>query len=44
MNKLLLIDGNSIMNRAFYGLPLLSDAKEDIQMQSLVFKYLIQDY
>ncbi len=27
MNKLLLIDGNSIMNRAFYGLPLLSDAK-----------------
>ena len=27
MNKLLLIDGNSIMNRAFYGLPLLSDSK-----------------
>lgn len=27
MDKLLLIDGNSIMNRAFYGLPLLSDAK-----------------
>lgn len=27
MNKLLLIDGNSIMNRAFYGLPLLTDNK-----------------
>jgi DNA polymerase-1 len=27
MDKLLLIDGNSIMNRAFYGLPLLSDSK-----------------
>lgn len=27
MEKLLLIDGNSIMNRAFYGLPLLTDAK-----------------
>jgi len=27
MNKLLLIDGNSIMNRAYYGLPLLTDTK-----------------
>ncbi len=27
MNKLLIIDGNSIMNRAFYGLPLLTDAQ-----------------
>ncbi len=27
MDKLLLIDGNSIMNRAFYGLPLLTDSK-----------------
>ncbi len=27
MEKLLLIDGNSIMNRTFYGLPLLTDAK-----------------
>jgi len=27
MDKLLLIDGNSIMNRAFYGLPLLTDNK-----------------
>lgn len=27
MNKLLLIDGNSIMNRAFFGLPLLTDSK-----------------
>ncbi len=27
MKKLLLIDGNSIMNRAFYGVPLLSDEK-----------------
>jgi len=27
MNKLLLVDGNSIMNRAFYGLPLLTDSK-----------------
>ncbi|NDL68631.1 DNA polymerase I [Anaerotalea alkaliphila] len=27
MDKLLLIDGNSIMNRAFYGLPLLTNAE-----------------
>ncbi len=27
MNKLIIIDGNSIANRAFYGLPLLSNSK-----------------
>jgi len=27
MEKLLLVDGNSIMNRAYYGLPLLTDSK-----------------
>ncbi len=29
MSKLLLVDGNSIMNRAFYGIPLLSNSEGD---------------
>ena len=27
IKKILLVDGNSIMNRAFYGIPLLTDSK-----------------
>ncbi|RRD93470.1 DNA polymerase I [Clostridiales bacterium COT073_COT-073] len=39
MEKLLLIDGNSILNRAFYGLPLLSDEKG--RYTNAVFGFLL---
>lgn len=39
MDKLLLIDGNSILNRAFYGLPLLSDEKG--RYTNAVFGFLL---
>lgn len=31
--KILLIDGHSILNRAFYGLPDLTNSEENIQEQ-----------
>ena len=39
MEKILLIDGNSILNRAFYGLPLLSDEKG--RYTNAVFGFLL---
>lgn len=39
MEKVLLIDGNSILNRAFYGLPLLSDEKG--RYTNAVFGFLL---
>lgn len=33
MNKILLIDGHSILNRAFYGVPPLTNLRDSIQMQ-----------
>ncbi len=37
MEKLVLIDGHSILNRAFYGVPDLTNQKESIQMQCMDF-------
>ncbi len=39
MKKILLMDGNSILNRAFYGLPLLSDEKG--RYTNAVFGFLL---
>ena len=37
MDKLVLIDGHSILNRAFYGVPELTNSEGCIQMRSMVF-------
>ena len=36
-SKIVLIDGHSILNRAFYGLPDLTNARAFIQMQYMDF-------
>lgn len=36
-SKIVLIDGHSILNRAFYGLPDLTNAEAFIQMQYMDF-------
>ena len=35
--KLVLIDGHSILNRAFYGVPDLSNSRGFIRMRCMVF-------
>ena len=35
--KLVLIDGHSILNRAFYGVPNLSNARDSTQMPYMAF-------
>lgn len=35
--KLVLIDGHSILNRAYHGLPDLTNSEDFTQMQSMVF-------
>ena len=37
MEKFLLVDGNSLLNRAFYALPVLSTASENIQTPFTAF-------
>ena len=39
--KLVLIDGHSILNRAFYGVPDLSNAKGLYQCDFWFFKYTV---
>lgn len=38
-DKIMLLDGHSLLNRAFYGLPDLTNAEESIRMRFLAFKY-----
>lgn len=37
MSKIVLIDGHSILNRAFFGLPDLTNAEDSIRMQYMDF-------
>lgn len=36
-DKIMLLDGHSLLNRAFYGLPDLTNAEESIRMRFLAF-------
>ena len=44
MSKIVLIDGHSILNRAFFGLPDLTNAERTpYECNIWIFKYYVQD-